>query len=80
MKTDTVVSFPRQIKRGRKRAASYVHTSGGDLALMLLARDGKIVPQGIERLLLIRDRRIQNVDNGQLALMFSHLIFSQMSK
>ncbi|MBV2149542.1 hypothetical protein KRZ98_14815 [Sphingobium sp. AS12] len=57
-----IIPFPKPIKRGRKRVTSYVHTAGGDLALMLKSRDGEHTPPNVVRLKLVQDRKDKALD------------------
>lgn len=57
-----IIPFPKPIKRGRKRVTRYVHTGGGDLALMLKSRDGEHTPPNVVRLKLVQDRKDKALD------------------
>ncbi|MFN3748256.1 MAG: hypothetical protein ACK4SJ_06170 [Sphingorhabdus sp.] len=72
-----IIPFPGKVRRGRKRVTSYVRTSGGDLALLMIQRQGATIPDKIVRLLEARDRRLVRAESGEKALMLAHLLFSQ---
>jgi hypothetical protein len=59
---NNVIRFPGVVRRGRKRAIQKVQASGGDLALMMLSRDGEPTPENIERFQLAKDRKNPTID------------------
>ncbi len=72
-----VIAFPKPVMRGRKRVSRYVDTSGGDLALMLIERDGGDLPANVVRLVTMLD---ETPEPGRTALGLALAMFTLLGE